>query len=176
MSQAMLLCRQLNKNKNKITINTMSEVPQQATTTVYRVENPTIQGTPNGVTSHEDLVGQWFSPNVDTALNYLRKSTQTFGKDARPVDGAQLVVAHVPTAQLDELHVSRHPIAASMDVENDNYIVPRDGSIATDVIPLDEAIGDLRGQLGNFNKQREARQRIHAMLGEVAVEQPRQPA
>jgi hypothetical protein len=153
----------------------MSELVQPVTTTVYRVENPTIQSTPNGVTSHEDLVGQWFSPNVDTALNYLRKSTQTFGKNAGPVDGAQLVVAHVPTTQLDGLHVSRHPVAASMDVENDNYIVPRDGSIPTDVIPLDETIGDLRGQLGNFNKQREARQRIHAMLGEVAVEQPTQP-
>jgi len=154
----------------------MSKSVQPDTTTVYRVENLAIQGTPNGVTSHEDLVGQWFSPNVDTALNYLRKSTQTFGKDAGPVDGAQLVVAHVPTAQLDGLHVSHHPIAASMDVENDNYIIPRDGTVPTDIIPLDETLGDLRGQLGNFNKQQEARQRIHAMLGEVAVEQqPTQP-
>ncbi len=148
----------------------MSESVQPTTTPVYRVENPHISGTPNGITSHEDLVGQWFSPNVDTALNYLRKSTQTFGKDAAPVDGAQLVVAHVPTEQLDGLHVSRHPIAASMDVENDNYIVPRDGSVPTEVIPLDETLGDLRGQLGRFDKHQEARQRVHAMLGAVAVE------
>lgn len=150
--------------------NIMGESAQKATTPVYRVENPTIQGVPNGVTSHEDLVGQWFSPNIDTALNYLRKSTQTFGKDARPVDGAMLVVAHVPTAQLDELHVSRHPVAASMDVENDNYIVPRDGSIPIDVIPLDETLGGLRGQLHRFDKQKEARRRVHTMLGELAIE------
>lgn len=146
----------------------MSETPK--TTPVYRVENPTVPSAPNGVTSHEDLVGKWFSPNVDMALGYLRKSTQTFGRDAATVDGAQLVVAHVPVEQLDTMHVSRHPIAASMDVENDNYIVPRDGSVPTDVIPLDETIGDLRGQLGNFNKYREARERVHAMLGAVAVE------
>jgi hypothetical protein len=146
----------------------MSETPQ--TTPVYRVENPNIAGTPNGVTSHEDLVGQWFSPNVDTALGYLRKSTQTFGRNAAPVDGARLVIAHVATEQLDAMHVSRHPIAASMDVESDNYIVPRDGSVPTEIIPLDETIEDLRGQLGNFNKYKEARGRVRAMLGAVAVD------
>lgn len=146
----------------------MSEAPK--TTPVYRVENPNIPSTPNGVTSHEELVGQWFSTDVDAALGYLRKSTQTFGRDAAPIDGAQLVVAHIPVDQLDALHASHHPIAASMDIENDNFIVPRDGSVATDVISLDETIGELRGQLGNFNKYREARERVHAMLGAVAVE------
>ena len=146
----------------------MSEAPK--TTLVYRIENPNIVSTPNGVTSHEDLIGQWFTPNVDTALGYLRKSTQTFGRDAAPVDGAQLVIAHVPDEQLDAMHVSHHPIAASMDVESDNYIVPRDGSVQIDVISLDKTIGDLRGQLGNIDKYREACERVHIMLGAVAVE------
>lgn len=146
----------------------MTEKP--TTIPVYRIENPRIQSNPNGITSHEELVGQWFTPNIDSILPYLRKSTQTFGRDAAPVDGAQIVIAHVPSDQLDGMHVSRHPIAASMDVEGDNYIVPRDGSIPTDVIPLDETIGDLRGQLGNLNKYQEARQRVHALLGMVAVE------
>jgi hypothetical protein len=145
----------------------MSET--NATVPVYRVENPTIKAVPDGITSHKDLVGEWFSPNVDTALTYLRKSTQTFGEGASAVPGAQLVVAHIPLEQLDALHVSRHPIAANMDVENDNYIVPRDGSVPTDVIPLDELIGDLSGQLGNFNKHREAKERIHSMLGDLAI-------
>jgi hypothetical protein len=150
----------------------MYETQKTETTTLFRIENPVHPKprTPDGVVSHEDLVGQWFTPNLDKALSYLPKSTQTFGRCAAPVDGAQLVVAHVPEDQLDGLHVSRHPIAASMDVENDNYIVPRDGSVPTDVIPLDETIAELRGQLGNFNKQREARERVHAMLGGVAVE------
>jgi hypothetical protein len=145
----------------------MSETPN--TTPVYRIENPNIPSSPNGITSHEELVGQWFSPNVETALGYLRKSTQTFGRDAAPVDGAQLVVAHVPTDQLEALHVSSHPIAAKMDVEDDNYIVPRDGSIPTDTIPLDDKIGDLRGQLGNLYKYREASDRVRAVLGGVAI-------
>lgn len=144
-------------------------MPEQHTTPVYRIENPDIQAMPDGVTSHEELVGQWFSPNLDTALRYLRKSTQTFGKVIKPVDGAQLVVAYVPTERLSHLHVSQHPIGANMDVENDNYIVPRDGSVRTDIVPLDEVIGDLRGQLGNFNKKKEARQRIHSLLGELSV-------
>lgn len=56
---------------------------------LYRIENPNIAGTPDGVTSHEDLVGQWFSPNLDSTLLCFRKPTQTFGREAAPVDGAQ---------------------------------------------------------------------------------------
>ncbi len=117
------------------------------------------------LTSHPDIVGQWFSPNLNTAVNYLRKSTQTFGKDARPVDGAQLVVAHVPADRLEDFHVSRHPVAATMDVENDNYIVPRDDTIETATVPLDETIGDLRGRLGNIANLIEAQKRINDLVG-----------
>lgn len=39
-------------------------------------------------------------------MNYMRKATQRFGKDAGPIDGARLAVTEVPTAQLDSLHVS----------------------------------------------------------------------
>jgi len=147
-------------------------VSEKQTIPVYRVENPTKQDSrgPDGITSHENLIGQWFSPNLDTALNYLRKSTQTFGKDASPIDGAQLVVAHVPADELDAHHVMRHPVASGMDVEDDNFIIPRDGSIPTDVIPLDDTLGELRGQLGNVARQVEAKQRVHALLGHVAVE------
>lgn len=148
----------------------MSETSKPDTVPVYRVENPNIAVAPNGVTSHEELVGQWFSPNLDSALGYLRKSTQTFGKDAGPIDGAQLVVAELPLGELEAHHVSQHPIASGMDVEGDNYIVPRDGSIPTEVIPLDETLGGLQGQLGNTEKFAEAKERVHAMLGQVAVE------
>lgn len=147
----------------------MSETPKQDAVPVYRVENPNIPGNPNGVTSHDELIGQWFSPNLDSALSYLRKSTQTFGKDAGPIDGAQLVIAQLPADELEAHHVSLHPIASGMDVEGDNYIVPRDGNVPTEVIPLDETLGGLQGQLGNTEKLAEAKERIHAMLGQVAV-------
>jgi len=136
---------------------------------LYRLENPNIPSHPDGITSHEDLVGQWFSPNLDTALTYLRKSTQTFGREAEPVDGAQLVVAHIPVDQLSSMHVSLNPTASRMDVEGDNYIVPRDGSIPIDVIPVDEAVGDLRGKLGNLVHLQEAKDRVWSVLGKAAI-------
>lgn len=140
------------------------------TAPLYRIENPAIQAHPDGVTSHEDLVGQWFTPNLPTAMGYLRKSTQTFGKHSGPVDGAQLVVAHVPVDELASRHVSKHPIASRMDVENDNYIIPRDGSVPMQQVPLDETLSDLKGGLGNFLKLKEAQRRIVILAGQVAVE------
>lgn len=137
---------------------------------LYRLENPNIPSRPDGITSHEDLVGQWFSPSLDSALTYLRKSTQTFGRDSTPVDGAQLVVAHIPSDKLGTMHVSRNPIASTMDVEGDNYIVPRDGSVPLDVIPVDEAVGDLRGKLGNLVHLQEAKDRVRSLIGKIALD------
>ncbi len=134
------------------------------TTTLYRIENPTKSANSDGIASHEDLIGQWFTPSLETATNYLRKSTQTFGRDAQTIHGAQLVVAEVSTESLEQYHVSNHPIASEMDVEDNNYLIPRDGSIEIEEIPLDEIIGDLKGSLGNFLKLTEAKQRIIASI------------
>lgn len=138
---------------------------------LYRIENPNIPAKKHdpekplgSLTSHPDIVGQWFSPDVNTAVRYLRKSTQTFGKEAGPIDGARLVVARVPDDRLDEFHVFRHETASKMDVESDNYIIPRDGSVPIMEIPLDQTIGDLRGQLGNFNNFAEAQRRINELV------------
>lgn len=138
------------------------------TTTLYRVENPSLPPNPaaNGVTSHPDLVGQWFTPNLDTATNYLRKSTQTH---TGPTEGAQLVLAQVPTEQLPDMHVSRHPVASKMDVEGDNYLLSRDGSTPMQTLPLDEVLGDLKGQLGKFDKLQEAKHRVELAVGQMAL-------
>src|SRR5450432_2320438 len=136
------------------------------TVKLYRIENPTIPARHNpdtplvSSTSHPDIVGQWFSPNLTTASHYLRKSTQTFGKDAHPVGGAQLVIAEVPTDQLAGYHVFQHPTAKHMDVEGDNYIIPRDGSAPIWEVPLDPIIEDLKGRLGNIQNLQEAQRRI----------------
>ena len=139
---------------------------------LYRIENPNIESHSDGITSHEDFIGQWFTPNLTTATDYLRKSTQTFGKESHPVDGARLVVADVPTESLDALQVSNHSIAATMDVESDNYIIPRDGTYLITEVPLDDTIADLQGRLGNFNNFTEAQERIEALvltLGKTAL-------
>ncbi len=139
---------------------------------LYRVENPNIAAQSDGVVSHEDLVGQWFTPNIGTATNYLRKATQTFGKGAHPVEGAQLVVTDVPKTDLDAFHVSKHPIASKMDVESDNYIIPPKAVYPRTSIELDEMLGDLRGDLGRFDKLVEAKQRVAQVaheLGEISL-------
>lgn len=148
------------------------------TVPLYRIENPNIPAVydpsiPHGeLTSHPDIVGQWFTPNLGTAMGYLRKSTQTFGGGAAPVEGAQLVVAQMPAEELEAHHVSRHPVASTMDVEGDNYIIPRDGSIETSTLPLDETIGELRGSLGRIDHLMEAKRRIEQLLeniGQAAI-------
>jgi hypothetical protein len=78
-------------------------------------------------------------------------------------------VAQVPADQLEDFHISKHPIGATMDVESDNYIVPRDGSIDTQVLPLDDVLGDLRGQLSNWEKQKQARELVTAHVGEAML-------
>jgi hypothetical protein len=141
------------------------QIQTPATVQMYRVENPTIQSRPNGVTSHEDLVGQWFTPNLNAALVYLRKSTQTFGQQAGPIDGAQLVVARVSVDKVEDYHVAKNPTAAGMDVEQDNYLLPRDGSISIETLPLDDTVGELRGKLGNLQNFTEAKRRVIEHLG-----------
>jgi hypothetical protein len=125
---------------------------------------------PDGVTSHEDLIGEWFSPNLSTTMRYLRKSTRLRGsRQFVPFAGAQLVVADVPADKLDDLHVSNHPIARTMDVESDNYIIPRTGDIPIAVVPLHDIIGDLRAELGNVRVLIEARERIAARIGHAGI-------
>lgn len=149
----------------------MTETTASPTTPVYRVENPNIAARPNGATSHEDLVGQWFSEDLNTALGYMRKSTAKSKETGQPVEGTRLVVAQVPSSVIEEFHVSRHPIASQMDVENDNYLIPRDGSIPTEEIAIDPIVAELSGQMGNLLKFSEAKQRVIMHLGDIATKQ-----
>ncbi|MFO0743874.1 MAG: hypothetical protein U0469_02375 [Candidatus Paceibacterota bacterium] len=124
------------------------------TISLYRIENKNIEKEPDGVTSHKDLKGQWFSPDLETALVYLRKSQQTFGTEAKRVEGANLVVVKVPKEEFENLHVSKHPIASQMDVENDNYIIPE--NIERNYINLD----DVQDKVGNFENLQKAKEQI----------------
>lgn len=70
------------------------------TISLYRIENKNIKKEPDGITSHKDLKGQWFTPNLETAIGYLRKSQQTFGTETERVNGANLVVVKIPKKNL----------------------------------------------------------------------------
>ncbi|OGG09026.1 hypothetical protein A3J20_04100 [Candidatus Gottesmanbacteria bacterium RIFCSPLOWO2_02_FULL_42_29] len=124
------------------------------TISLYRIENKNIEKEPDGITSHKDLKGQWFSPDLETALVYLRKSQQTFGTEAKRIEGANLVVVKIPKEEFEKLHVSKHPIASQMDVENDNYIVPE--SIERNYISLD----NVQDKVGNFENLQKAKEQI----------------
>jgi hypothetical protein len=54
--------------------NSESTLEEVGEVILYRIENKNIKSNPDGVISHDDLIGQWFTPSLDTALNYLRKS------------------------------------------------------------------------------------------------------
>ena len=142
------------------------------TVRLYRIENPTITAQPDGAVSHEDLIGQWYTPNIGTATNYLRKVTQTFGEGSHLIEGAQLVVTDVPETDLEAFHVSKHPIASKMDVEVDNYLIPNPERYPSTRVELDDTLGDLRGNLGRLDKLVEAKQRVAQValeLGEVLL-------
>ena len=121
---------------------------------LYRIENKNIKKEPDGITSHKDLKGQWFSPDLETALTHLRKSQQTFGAEAKRVEDANLVVVKIPKEEFENLHVSKHPIASQMDFENDNYIVPE--NIERNYINLD----DVQDKVGNFENFQKAKKQV----------------
>ena len=148
------------------TAPTPSEVTQ-----LYRVANPNLRQRGESEVSHPEIVGQWFTPSPEWASAFLRKA------NAKP--GAQLVVAEVPTEELDALHASQHPIASKMDYQGDaggNYIVPRDGSYKTTTVPLEPVLGELYGmRLGELSKFDEAKRRILLHLGDLAAQQEQLP-
>ena len=139
-------------------------VTAKTETTLYRIENPNIPAKPDGITSHPDLIGQWFTPDLGAAMHYLRKSTQTFGKGGSVLDGARLLTVSIPDEELGKYHVSNNPTARDMDVEQDNYLIPRDGRIEPEELALDGLIGELRGRLADPRKLIEARKRIEDNL------------
>lgn len=141
---------------------------------LYRVENQNIPANPGlevpGGTSHPDIRGQWFSNDLDKALNYLPKATQykpegTGVRAYQPIDGAVLHVAEVDADQLDAHLASEHPVvqAQKMDIEPlEDYIVPRDRIVST--LPLDELAGESRGKMNRFDERQKAAERVRGAV------------
>lgn len=134
-------------------IQSNSEISEIKTPTkntyLYRIENTNTESNPDGITSHEEIIGQWFTPNIETAILYLRKSQQTFGMNAQRVNGANLLIVKIPEDKLESFHADQHPIASQMDHENDNYIIPK--TIKRNYINIDD-IQDKVGIIDNLQK------------------------
>jgi len=135
------------------------------TISLYRIENKNIEKEPDGITSHKDLKGQWFTPSLETAISYLRKSQQTFGTEVKQVEGANLVVVKIPKEEYKNLHVSKHPIASQMDVENDNYIIPE--KIERNYISLD----NVQDKVGNFENLQKAKEQIKEKVKQFEIKE-----
>lgn len=135
------------------------------TISLYRIENKNIEKEPDGITSHKDLKGQWFTPSLETAISYLRKSQQTFGTEVKRIEGANLVVVKIPKEEYENLHVSKHPIASQMDVENDNYIIPE--KIERNYISLD----DVQDKVGNFENLQKAKEQIKGKVKQFEIKE-----
>jgi hypothetical protein len=132
--------------------NSESTLEEVGEVILYRIENKNIKSNPDGVISHDDLIGQWFTPSLDTALNYLRKSQK--------VPGAKLVIVKIPGSKLNDLNVIKHSIASKMDVESDNFIVP----IETERSYID--LDDVQGNVGNINNFKIAKEQIKHKVSE----------
>lgn len=126
-------------------------------TTLYRIENKNIVNEPNGITSHADLKGQWFSPDVKTAIGYLRKSQKE--------KGAKLILVHVSKDQMETFHVSKNPIAFKMDVEGDNYVIPE--VVKRTYIDLDDT-EKVTGRIETIHK---ATEEVQSKLKELEIKE-----
>jgi hypothetical protein len=84
---------------------------------LYRYENSKF-GYSGGITetSHPEIVGQWFTDNIQSLKDYIHMRQP----------GGDIVIVEIPVSKLDTFHVSNHPIANSMDVEDDNWIIPKE--------------------------------------------------
>ena len=94
---------------------------------LYRVENPTLPfNQPEGDYYKRELAGQWFDLHLDGALANL---TSVWAFNRRCDAPAQLAIAQVLPDELESYHASNHPIASRMAHFNDDYIIPREGSV-----------------------------------------------
>lgn len=88
-------------------------------TSLYRYENPTIpydEGR-EGIVSKKDLIGTWYTDNLDDLKAY--SLTRIQGKR-----GGKFVVIRVKEDELDKYDATKKPEMAGMDFESGNYLVP----------------------------------------------------
>lgn len=114
---------------------------------LYRIENPNIpyDDSREGIVSNKDLIGQFFTDNIDDVSNYIRKNQK--------IDGIRLVYVDIPHDELDKYHVSKNPKAPT-DVELNNWLIP--DKIKKNYVDL----SDLPKVTGNFNSLKIAKQEL----------------
>jgi hypothetical protein len=114
---------------------------------LYRIENPNIpyDESREGIVSNKDLIGQFFTDNINDVSVYIRKNQK--------VDGIRLVYVDTSKEDLETYHVSKNPKAPS-DVEGNNWLIPN--TIKRNYVDL----SDLPKVTGNLNSLKIAKQEL----------------
>jgi len=116
---------------------------------LYRVENPNLTANRYDGNFWQDeefkqLVWQWFSPDLDYVLNYVRKNQKE--------EWVRLLAVLIPNEDFDKYHVSNHDIARDLDVEPNNYIIP---TWELECPMVEIWLDEVEKITGNFMKARE---------------------
>lgn len=115
-------------------------------TTLYRYENPNEDYDPRreGTTSKEEIIGQWFTENLDDLRAYIKMKQP----------GGHVVVVRIPTADKAKYDAGNLDITKEMDRETGNFIVPSEIQQETKlVLPLYiEAQNARKFMMGDWKK------------------------
>lgn len=135
---------------------------------LFRVENPNIPANPNSITSHESLVGSWFSSDLNYVTSYLSKNQRMrIWKVMEKVQWLQLIILNVPEKDLEIYRAQVHPIASGMDIEPDNFIIPQEQRESFQEMRM--SLDDLEMVWWNFIKLRMARDEIKRRLKDLGI-------
>tara|TARA_R110000868_G_scaffold178856_2_gene418708 strand:+ start:157 stop:600 length:444 start_codon:yes stop_codon:yes gene_type:complete len=135
----------------KITIREFLQENSNSKIRLYRIENPNIpyDESREGIVSNKNLIGQFFTDNINDVSTYIRKNQK--------VDGIRLVYVDILQDDLETYHVSKNPKAPS-DVESNNWLIPN--TIKKNYVDL----GDLPKVTGNLNSLNLAKQELEKII------------
>jgi hypothetical protein len=132
----------------------------QPTVRLYRIENKNIpyDESREGIVSKKEIVGGFFTDNIETLSNYIRKNQSQ--------EGINLVYVDISKDDLDKYHVSKNEYAKNMDVESDNWIIP--SNINRNYID----ISSVSKVTGNFMTLSKAKQELKSIIDKLPSTQP----
>jgi hypothetical protein len=117
---------------------------------LYRIENPNIpyDESREGIVSNKDLIGQFFTDNINDVSTYIRKNQK--------VDGIRLLYVDIPQDDLETYHVSKNSKAPS-DVESNNWLIPN--TIKRNYVDLN-ILPKITGNINSLNLAKQELEKI----------------
>lgn len=140
-----------------IIINTLKDKEKVR---LYRIENKNIpyDETREWIVSKKEIIGCFFTDNIQTLSNYIKKN------QSKP--WIELVYVDIPKNQLENFHVSNNEYAQNMDVENDNRIIPT--TVNRNYLDL----SSLSKVTGNFLSFKNTQQELNQTVSNLPKDQP----